>query len=59
MGNEAAHEIKEHTAEELNAAIDVVEYLLKGVYVIPKLAEKITKEKLTNHSSGLEEARRR
>lgn len=44
MGNKAAHEIKEHSIEELNAGIDVVEYLLKGVYVIPKLALKLPKK---------------
>lgn len=44
MGNEAVHEIKEHKIEELNAAIDVTDYLLKGVYVLPKIAEKLPKK---------------
>lgn len=41
MGNVAVHEIKEHKTEELNAAVDVIDYLLKGVYVLPKIAEKL------------------
>jgi hypothetical protein len=41
MGNKAVHEIKEHETEELNAAIDVIDYLLKGVYILPKIAEKL------------------
>ncbi|MCP4747992.1 MAG: DUF4145 domain-containing protein [Desulfobacteraceae bacterium] len=43
MGNEAVHEIKEHQIEELNAAIDVTDYLLKGMYILPKIAEKLPK----------------
>lgn len=43
MGNAAAHQMKAHTQEEINAAFDVVEYLLQGVYVIPKLAEWLPK----------------
>ena len=43
MGNAAAHQMKAHTQEEINAAFDVVEYLLQGVYVIPKLAERLPK----------------
>jgi hypothetical protein len=41
MGNQAAHEVKAHTEEELNAAFDVTEYLLRGVYVIPQLATRL------------------
>jgi len=35
MGNEAAHNVKQHTQEELNLAFDVVEHLLKTVYILP------------------------
>jgi hypothetical protein len=42
MGNKAAHEMKAPTAEELGAAFDVVEYLLNGVYIIPRRAKKLT-----------------
>ena len=41
MGNAAAHEMKAHTLKELNAAFDVVEYLLKGVYILLKQAEAL------------------
>jgi hypothetical protein len=36
MGNEAAHKVKTHTQEELNLAFDVVEHLLKTVYLLPE-----------------------
>lgn len=45
MGNAAAHEMKAHTQNEINAAFDVLEYLLQGVYVIPKLAERLPKKR--------------
>jgi hypothetical protein len=38
MGNAAAHEVKAHTPQQLNAAFDVVEHLLQGVYVLPTQA---------------------
>jgi Domain of unknown function (DUF4145) len=41
MGNEAAHDMKAHTLKELNAGFDVVEYLLQGVYILPKQAENL------------------
>lgn len=41
MGNSAAHEMKAHKPEELNAAFDVVEYLLQGVYLLPKTAKNL------------------
>ena len=39
LGNEAAHEVKPHTERQLGLAMDIVEHLLKDVYVLPKLAE--------------------
>lgn len=44
MGNTAAHEVKVHTEEELSAAFDVVEYVLKGVYILPRIADKLPKK---------------
>ena len=41
MGNAAVHEMKSHSKKELNAAFDVVEYLLQGVYILPKQAENL------------------
>ncbi len=40
LGNAAAHEIKPHTPEQLGLALDVVEHLLQGVYVLPHHAKK-------------------
>lgn len=50
MGNEAAHEVKVHAADELATAFDVVEHLLQGLYVIPALAESLPKD--PNAKSG-------
>jgi len=44
MGNDAAHEVKAHPEADLMTALDVVEYLLKGVYILPRLAEKLPKK---------------
>lgn len=41
MGNAAAHEMKSHSPTELNAAFDVVEHLMYGVYVLPKQADQL------------------
>ncbi len=41
MGNAAAHEMKAHTLKELNTGFDVVEYLLKGVYILPRQADDL------------------
>ena len=41
MGNAAAHEVKPHRAEDLRVAMDVVEHVLVGVYLIPKRAAKL------------------
>lgn len=41
LGNKAAHEVKPHSAEQLALAMDVVEHLLDGVYVMPKKVELV------------------
>jgi len=38
MGNDAAHEVKAHTEKELSNAFEVIEHLIKGVYILPKIA---------------------
>ncbi|HYC90690.1 MAG TPA: DUF4145 domain-containing protein [Thermoanaerobaculia bacterium] len=43
MGNAAAHEVKAHTAQELRLALEVVEHLLAGVYIVPQRAEALKK----------------
>ena len=44
MGNDAAHEVEAHPEADLMTALDVVEYLLKGVYILPRLAAKLPKK---------------
>jgi len=41
LGNKAAHEVKPHDEETLGAAMDVVEHLLKTVYVLPVQAKNL------------------
>lgn len=36
LGNAAAHEVKPHNASQLGLALDVIEHLLKEVYILPK-----------------------
>ena len=44
MGNEAAHNVKAHRQGELNLAFDVVEHLLKTVYLLPQQTKRLPKE---------------
>ena len=41
MGNAAAHEVFPHPEDDLTAALEVVEHLLNGVYVLPLVAKKL------------------
>jgi hypothetical protein len=43
LGNAAAHEVKAHSATELNLAMDVVEHLLQAVYILPSHAGRTFK----------------
>lgn len=43
LGNRAVHEIVAPTNEELDVAMDIVENLIKTVYIIPKKAQKLKK----------------
>jgi Domain of unknown function (DUF4145) len=36
LGNDAAHEVKPHSETQLGLALDVMEHLLKDVYILPK-----------------------
>jgi hypothetical protein len=40
LGNDAAHEVKPHSLEQLSVALDIVEHLLKEVYILPALSSK-------------------
>jgi hypothetical protein len=44
MGNQAAHKVKAHSQNELNLAFDVVEHLLKTVYLLPEQAKLLPSE---------------
>jgi len=39
LGNSAAHEVKPHSDKQLGLAMNIVEHLLKDVYILPKQAE--------------------
>ncbi|MEP7297867.1 MAG: DUF4145 domain-containing protein [Burkholderiales bacterium] len=41
LGNKAAHAVMPHTDAQLEMALDVVEHLLKDVYILPKKTETI------------------
>ena len=45
MGNAAAHEVNAHTTDELGTAMDVIEHLLRGVYILPRSAKKLPTKK--------------
>ncbi len=51
MGNKAAHEVKAHTTEELNLAFDIVEHLLKAVYLLPEQAKRLPSASRNRNSS--------
>ncbi len=36
LGNAATHEVKPHSAEQLGIAMDIIEHLLKDVYILPR-----------------------
>ena len=40
LGNKAAHEVKPHSRDQLDLALDVLEHLLQGVYILPHHAKK-------------------
>lgn len=41
MGNAAAHETKAHSSEELNIAFDIVEHLLRTVYLLERQQHRL------------------
>ncbi|MDR1268506.1 MAG: DUF4145 domain-containing protein [Planctomycetaceae bacterium] len=52
MGNDAAHEIVAPDTDHLDAAIEIVEILLKAIYVIPTLAERIPNRSNNNNNNN-------
>ena len=51
LGNQAAHEVKPHSLETLNTAMDVVDHLLTGVYILPARAKTLPQPKLPKGSA--------
>jgi hypothetical protein len=47
LGNSAAHEAKPHSERQLALAMDIVEHMLKDVYVLPKQAESEFEDRKT------------
>lgn len=47
LGNEAAHQVKPHSDQTLNLAMDVVEHLLTDVYILPAATKKLPKRNAT------------
>ncbi|MBU1230261.1 MAG: DUF4145 domain-containing protein [Proteobacteria bacterium] len=45
LGNAAAHDVEPHSLGELNAAFDVIDHLLQGVYTIPARAKELPQKK--------------
>ena len=45
LGNQAAHEAKSISEQTLDDAIDVVEHLLTGAYILPKKTKNLPKRK--------------
>lgn len=43
MGNEAAHEVKAHSSQDLATAFDVIEHLLTGIWILPAKASRLSK----------------
>lgn len=52
VGNASAHEAKSHKSDELKTAMDVVDHLLLGVYVLPKEAKKLPQRKSSSKKSA-------
>ena len=42
MGNVAAHELQQAHWNEIEAALDIAESMIKAIYILPKLSEEIT-----------------
>jgi hypothetical protein len=45
LGNIAAHEVASQSDDKLAVAMDVVEHLLNGVYILPTIASHLPKRK--------------
>lgn len=41
LGNDAAHEVKAHNSQQLELAIQIIEHMIEGTYIIPEKVQKI------------------
>lgn len=43
LGNDAAHEVKAHNSQQLHLAMEIIEHMLHGTYVIPEKVKNVFK----------------
>jgi hypothetical protein len=43
LGNSAAHEVKSHNRQQLYLALEIIEHMLDGTYIIPDKVQKVFK----------------
>lgn len=43
LGNDAAHEVKKHNKQQLSLAIQIIEHMLDGTYIIPHKVSEVFK----------------
>ncbi len=41
LGNSAAHEVKAHNSQQLELALQIIEHMLEGTYIIPSRVESV------------------
>jgi hypothetical protein len=41
LGNSAAHEVKAHNSQQLELALQIIEHMLEGTYIIPARVESV------------------
>lgn len=44
LGNDAAHEVKAHDSKQLEVAVQIVEHMLDGTYIIPERVKQVFKD---------------
>jgi hypothetical protein len=52
MGNQAAHEVIPHPADDLHVAMDVIEHALQGIYILPAQAARLPRRSRGNAAGG-------
>lgn len=49
MGNVSAHEIRAFSMKDLSDALDIIDHILKGIYVMPERQKKLKTTPLKNN----------